>query len=135
VKGLTSIQRFFKHTVVDAFVLALNLLFVWVLVESGLYYLWAVAIAFFLASILSYVGNRTWTFDGVVSTSPLGGYMRAFVVAIAVLCFIEIMMWLAVEYLGLNYLVARALIAIIAGLCGYVLDAAFSFGVPRTRFL
>ncbi|MFO7711223.1 MAG: glycosyltransferase family 2 protein [Candidatus Woesearchaeota archaeon] len=55
-------QRFIKFAVVSCSALAVNLVILYALTESGLFYLFSQVIAIGIALLINFLGNKIWTF-------------------------------------------------------------------------
>ncbi|MBV7259412.1 GtrA family protein [Erythrobacter crassostreae] len=130
------IERFFtrraggmllRNTVVSTGVFAIGLGVLWLLVEfAGVDPVIATAISFLIANSIHYVFGRTWIFAGSdrkVST----GYLLFILNALVGLAVTVGLFWILTEYTAINYLVARVIVSVFAGLAVFVLNAAFNF--------
>jgi putative flippase GtrA len=87
---------------------------------------WAAGLSFLTATSVHYVIARTWVFRGTKRRLALGyGYflVNAGVgLLITVLGFAALMRWTA-----MNYLVARTVVSVVAGVAIFVLNASLNF--------
>jgi len=116
-----------RNTVVSCAAFAFDLALLWALVElAGMDKVLAAALAFVAATSLHYAFGRTWIFRGT-ERGIASGYAYFLVnagigLAITVLLFAALIRWTPV-----NYLVARTLVSVIAGLAVFVLNAVSNF--------
>lgn len=73
------------------------------------HFLFANALAFFIANLHSFVWNRHWTFTAT-SPRPLRQYLGFLGVSLVYLAFIQLGLWLLVTRLGLYDLVGKAVV-------------------------
>jgi putative flippase GtrA len=118
---------FLRNTVVSTGVFFLGLGVLWLLVQQfGMDEVVAAGISFIVANSLHYVLGRTWIFRG--TTRSVGkGYLffllnAALGLAITVSLFAALLRWTEI-----NYLVARAIVSVFAGLAMFVLNATLNF--------
>lgn len=116
-----------RNTVVSTGVFLVGLGVLWLLVEmAGTDPVLATAISFLIANSIHYIFGRTWIFAGSqrkVST----GYLLFILNALVGLAVTVGLFWLLIEYTAINYLVARVIVSVFAGLAVFVLNAAFNF--------
>ncbi len=116
-----------RNTVVSTGVFIVGLGVLWLLVEmAGVDPVLATAISFLIANSIHYVFGRTWIFAGSdrkVST----GYLLFIINALVGLAVTVGLFWILTEYTAINYLVARVIVSIFAGLAVFALNAAFNF--------
>jgi putative flippase GtrA len=116
-----------RNTVVGTTVFALDLLILWALVEYfGISKLMAAAIGFMVASSLHYAIGRSWIFSGT-NRHVVSGYFYFLVssgigLAITIVMFAALIRWTAIDYL-----VARVIVSLFAGLATFLLNAVFNF--------
>ncbi len=116
-----------RNTVVSCIVFALGLALLWALVEKlGFDKLVAAAAAFLAANTLHYVFGRTWIYRGTERGVALG--YAFFLVNTGVGLVITTLLFAAfLEWTSINYLVARVLVSLVAGLAMFLLNAVLNF--------
>lgn len=116
-----------RNTVVSCGAFAFDLALLWALVElAGMGKVVAAAVAFVAATSLHYVFGRTWIFRGT-DRAVASGYVY-FLVNAGVGLVITIVLFAAlIRWTPINYLVARTLVSIVAGLAVFLLNAVFNF--------
>lgn len=103
--------RFVRFSLVGAACYCAGIVFLYLGTEKlGLHYLVSMAIALVLVNILGWLLNRRWTFSPSGS-SPLTEFCRYFVANISGFFLTMFLMAILVSWLGVNYLLASALIA------------------------
>ena len=122
------IQRFGRYISVWSLMLGVNLLLVWLLVYFfHLEHLTAISIAFVLESISTFSLQREWTFRSTVGVKKW--YMRFVVVWFYSLLLILGVTYVLMHFLSFQYLWARTVSTMVAGLFGYFLDLKITFRV------
>ena len=86
----------------------------------------ATGLSFIVANSIHYVFGRTWIFAGT-NRGVSSGYALFFVNALVGLAITVSLFWLLTAYTPINYLVARVLVSVFAGLAMFALNAAFNF--------
>lgn len=116
-----------RNTVVGTAVFAIDLLLLWTLVEDfGMDKLMAAAIGFLVASSLHYAAGRSWIFRGT-TRHVVSGYFY-FLISAGVGLAITILMFAAfIRWTTIDYLVARVIVSLFAGLATFLLNAVFNF--------
>ena len=116
-----------RNTVVGTAVFAIDLLLLWTLVEDfGMDKLMAAAIGFMVASSLHYAAGRSWIFRGT-TRHVVSGYFF-FLISAGVGLAITILMFAAfIRWTTIDYLVARVIVSLFAGLATFLLNAVFNF--------
>ena len=116
-----------RNTVVSTGVFLIGLGVLWVLVEkAGVDPVIATGISFLIANSIHYVFGRTWIFAGSerkVST----GYLLFLANAVVGLIVTVGLFWVLTHWTPMNYLFARVVVSVFAGLAVFVLNAAFNF--------
>lgn len=116
-----------RNTVVSTGVFLLGLAVLWALVEhAGVDPTIATALSFMLANTIHYVFGRTWIFAGT-ERGVSSGYALFLGNALVGLIVTVSLFWLLTAYTPMNYLVARVLVSVFAGLAMFALNAAFNF--------
>jgi putative flippase GtrA len=121
------VEMLVRNTVVGTSVFALDLLLLWALVEGlAVNKLVAATIGFVTASSLHYTLGRSWIFRGT-SRHVLSGYFY-FLINAGVGLAITILMFAAfIHWTTIDYLVARVIVSLFAGLATFLLNALFNF--------
>ena len=116
-----------RNTVVGTAVFAIDLLLLWALVEVfGMSKMRAAAIGFLVASSLHYAVGRSWIFRGT-TRHVVSGYFY-FLISAGVGLAITMMMFAAfIHWTTINYMVARVIVSLFAGLATFLLNAVFNF--------
>ena len=116
-----------RNTVVSCGIFAFDIGLLWVLVEQGgMGKVAAAVVAFIIANSLHYGFGRSWIFRGT-DRAFASGYFY-FLVNAGIGLLITISLFAAmIRWTPINYLVARVLVSVIAGLAVFVLNAVFNF--------
>jgi len=116
-----------RNTVVSCLAFAFDLALLWALVRwAGVGKLPAAAIGFVAANTLHYALGRSWIFRGT-ERGVASGYVY-FLVNAAIGLAITMTLYAAfLRYTSVNYLVARVIVSVFAGLAVFVLNAVLNF--------
>ena len=116
-----------RNTVVSTGVFLVGLGVLWVLVENaGVDPVVATAISFLIANSIHYIFGRAWIFAG--SERRLStGYLLFLGNAVVGLIVTVSLFWALTHWTPMNYLVARVVVSIFAGLAVFMLNAALNF--------
>ena len=116
-----------RNTVVSTGVMLVGLVVLWLLVEqAGMDAVLASGIGFVIANALHYVFGRLWVFKG--TDRAVGeGYALFLVNGGVGLALTMGLMALLLAVTPINYLVARVLVSVVAGLVMSVLNAVWNF--------
>jgi putative flippase GtrA len=116
-----------RNTVVGTSVFAIDLLILWGLVSKcGMPKLTAGAIGFLVSTSLHYVAGRSWIFRG--TTRPAVSRYFYFVTTAGAGLVMTLLMFAAlIEWTNINYLIARIIVSLFAGLAMFLLNAVFNF--------
>ena len=116
-----------RNTVVSTGVFLGGLGVLWLLVEkAGMNEVLATGISFVLANSVHYVFGRTWIFAG--SDRKLAtGYLIFLTNSIVGLAVTVGLFWVLTELTPMNYLVARVIVSVFAGLAVFGLNAVVNF--------
>ena len=116
-----------RNTIVSCAAFGLALAVMWLLVERfGVDKYIAATLSFILANSTHYVVGRLWIFEG--SRRRLGsGYVYFFLNAGLGLAITVALFGLLVDIIGMNYLVARIVASLFAGLAMFVSNALLNF--------
>jgi putative flippase GtrA len=116
-----------RNTVVSVAVFLLGLALLWVLVELGhADKLLATGITFLLATSLHYTLGRSWIYRGTVRRI-VPGYALFLVNALTGLGITLLLFEEFLRYASVNYLVARVIVSVLAGLAMFLLNAGLNF--------
>ena len=116
-----------RNTVVSTGVFLLGLAVLWVLVEkAGMNAVLATGFSFLVANSIHYIFGRTWIFAG--SDRKLStGYAIFLMNAMIGLAVTVGLFWVLTELTPMNYLVARVIVSVFAGLAVFGLNASINF--------
>ena len=116
-----------RNTVVSCFCFVLDLILLWVLVQSvGMGKLVAAVIGFILANSLHYALGRSWIFRGTNRRVTVG-YVYFLTNATIGLVVTIGLYAIVLRYTPVDYLVARILVSLVAGLIVFMLNALLNF--------
>lgn len=116
-----------RNTVVSCFVFVIGLGALWVLVNrAGMDEVPAAGIGFIIANSLHYLLGRSWIFRGS-ERGVKSGYVLFLINAGVGLVVTMSLYALVLEFTAMNYLIARALVSVFAGLVVFVLNAVLNF--------
>ena len=116
-----------RNTVVSTGVFLAGLAVLWLLVEkAGSDPVFATGISFLIANSIHYLFGRTWIFAGS-DRKVAAGYVLFVGNAIVGLIVTIGLFWAFTRLMNLNYLVARVIVSIFAGLAVFVLNAGLNF--------
>ncbi len=108
------------------FALALDYAILFALVQfGGIFYIAASAISFITAHTIEYFINRNYIF--CVETLLVTRYLRFITLELAGLGMLVLFMWFFVEILGANYLLARAVVAVLLGIFYFSMNLFYTF--------
>jgi putative flippase GtrA len=115
-----------RNTVVSCLVFAVGLVLLWILVRLGWGKLEAAALSFVVANTMHYALGRSWIFRG----TPRGlkaGYLF-FLINSALGLVVTVTLYAALlRFTSMNYIEARILVSIFAGLAVFLLNAVLNF--------
>ena len=115
-----------RNTIVSCLAFAFDLILLWALVRLGWGKLAAAAIGFVTANTLHYALGRSWIFRGT-DRGLKAGYAFFLINAIVGLAVTMALYATALRYTPVNYMVARVLVSVIAGLVVFLLNAVLNF--------
>ncbi len=116
-----------RNTAVSTVVFLIGLACLWALVEfAGIDEVIASGIGFALANTLHYTLARTWIFRGT-DRKLASGYAFFVLNGLFGLAMTMALMAVLLEYTPINYLIARILVSVIAGLTMFVINAVWNF--------
>lgn len=115
-----------RNSVVSIGVFAFGLGLLWLLVERhGMAKIPAAALTFVAANSLHYAFGRSWIYEGT-ERKLVEGYAFFLVNALVGLA-VTLLLFALFLAVGMNYLVARIVTSLFAGLALFVLNAVFNF--------
>lgn len=116
-----------RNTVVSTGVFLLGLGVLWLLVErAGVDPVLATALGFLIANSIHYVFGRAWIFAGT-ERRVTTGYALFLLNALLGLAVTVGLFWAFTEFTPINYLVARVIVSVFAGLAMFALNATVNF--------
>jgi putative flippase GtrA len=116
-----------RNTVVSCFAFAFDLALLWALVRwGGMGKIAAAAWGFVAANTLHYALGRTWIFRGT-ERGVTAGYVY-FLINATIGLIVTLALYAAfLRYTPINYIVARIIVSVFAGLTVFVLNAMLNF--------
>ncbi len=116
-----------RNTVVSTGVFLVGLGALWLMVEqAGVDPVLATALSFLIANSIHYIFGRTWIFAG--SQRRLAtGYALFLANAMVGLAVTVALFWALTHWTPMNYLVARVVVSVFAGLAVFALNAVVNF--------
>ena len=125
-------RRLRRFVAVGTFAAGVQLVLLWLFVElAGLNYLVGATIAIEITIILSYVLNNAWTFERMQNTGAAEytvGLLKTNLVRGTAIPIQLGILFVFVQWLGIQYLLANAVAILLSGLYRYVLDARWTWG-------
>ncbi len=110
---------------------SIDLLLIYVLTDVFLInYLISVGVAFVIAVSLNYYYSRKFVFHET-TRNHREGYYYFLAIAILGLALIVLLMALLVEVFGINYIVARIIVACLVGIYNYLANLFLNFKIYR----
>jgi len=123
--------RFLRFGTSSSFTLMIDILLLFAFVEFlEIFYLIAAAMSFTISTSINYFINRNWGFKGTL-TSALRGYTLFLLFSILGILLTVFLMWFTVEKIGLYYLIARIIVAIIEGTLTFIVNSIYTFKMPK----
>lgn len=124
-----ALKRFGLYSAIGAGTFLFDLILLYFFTDILLInYLWSVGIAFLIAVSINYQLSRRYVFKGT-NRPHREGYVYFIIIAVSGLLLVTGMMYVLVEWVGVYYLVARVVIAIITGIWNYLMNLFFNFKV------
>jgi len=116
-----------RNTIVSCGIFAFDIALLWLLVEqAGMGKIASAVVAFIIANSLHYGFGRSWIFRGT-DRAFASGYVY-FLINAGIGLLITISLFAAmIRFTPVNYLVARVLVSVVAGLTVFVLNAVLNF--------
>ncbi|WP_081764069.1 MULTISPECIES: GtrA family protein [Sphingomonadaceae] len=116
-----------RNTIVSCSVFAVGLLVLWILVKfAGVNKIFAAGVGFVIANSLHYILGRSWIFKGT-DRDLRTGYILFLVNSGVGLLLTTGLYGLLLKWSDVNYLVARIIVSLFAGLMVFILNAVFNF--------
>jgi putative flippase GtrA len=116
-----------RNTVVSCFAFGFDLALLWALVRwAGMGKLPAAAIGFVAANTLHYALGRSWIFRGT-DRAVASGYVFFLINAAIGLAVTMVLYAAFLRFTSIDYLVARVIVSVFAGLAVFVLNAVLNF--------
>lgn len=116
-----------RNTAVSCCVFAVGLALLWLLVERGhLSEMPAMVVSTLLSNTLHYVIGRSWIYRGT-DRAWGDGYFYFLVNAGIGMAITFALFWALLQWTPINYLVARVLVSVVAGLASFLLNAIVNF--------
>ena len=134
-QGETLFERFisvrvgamlWRNTVVSCAVFMLSLMILWSLTRAGMGEILAAGIGFLIANSLHYFLGRSWIFKGT-SRGRSTGYAFFLLNAVVGLTITLALYAAFLEFTSLDFLTARVIVSLFAGLIVFVLNAVLNF--------
>jgi putative flippase GtrA len=120
-------SMFARNTVVGTAVFAIDLLILWALVSGlGIAKLLAAAVGFLVSTSLHYGAGRVWIFSGT-NRRVVSGYFYFLINAVVGLTITLLMFAAFIRWTTIDYLVARVIVSVFAGLAMFLLNAILNF--------
>ncbi len=116
-----------RNTIVSCSVFTIGLIVLWVLVNfAGIDKVVAAGVGFIIANTLHYIFGRSWIFRGT-DRGLRAGYILFLVNSGIGLLLTTGLYALLLNWTEVNYLVARIIVSLFAGLIVFMLNALFNF--------
>lgn len=115
-----------RNTVVSCLAFAFDLVLLWALVQFGWGKLVAAALGFVAANTFHYALGRSWIFRGT-DRGMKAGYLFFLINAVIGLGITMLLYAAFLRFTLINYLVARVLVSVFAGLAVFALNAVLNF--------
>ncbi|WP_253738496.1 GtrA family protein [Halohasta salina] len=125
-------RRLRRFVAVGIFTAGIQLGLLWLFVDiAGINYLIGATIAIEITIVLSYVLNNAWTFERMQNTGLVEytvGLLKTNLVRGTAIPIQLGILFVFVQWLGVQYLLANAVAILLSGLYRYVLDARWTWG-------
>lgn len=120
-------RRFGKYTIVGVGTFIFDLTLLAILSNTTeIYYPILVAVSFEIAVSINFAISYTWVFKGT-KRRPLSGYVYFITIALVGIILTTGLVTLLVEFLALQLLVARVLVAGLVGIFNFFINSIFNF--------
>jgi putative flippase GtrA len=130
-RASVTFTRFLRFGTSSSFTLMIDIIFLVLLVEVFLInYLVAAGLSFAISTSMNYLINREWGFRGT-TTSLLNGYFIFLFFSLFGIGITVGLMWFFVGLLGLYYILARVIVAIIEGTLTFLANNSYTFKMPK----
>lgn len=124
-----SLKRFARYTVVGTSTFAVDLALLYILIDIvALNYLVGAGVAFVCAVSINYFLSRRYVFKGT-QRGVRSGYVNFIAIALVGLLIVIGGMYVLVSLLGVGYVAARFVVAVITGFWNYLLNLFVTFKV------
>lgn len=124
------LSRFILYDFASIITFLIDITIVWLLTQFlHFHYLLSVTIGLTVAVMLNYIIGRKFIFVGTKRKFKQG-YVISLIIAFFVFLLILALTYSFVNFLGLNYLAARFIAGIIAGILSYAADSYFTYKMP-----
>lgn len=106
--GTTLFKQIFRFLIVGGLAFIVDYSVLWALAGPlGVNYLAASALSFSVSVIFNYVLSSIWVFDCTVSGNKIGEFLAFVALSVVGLLLNLAIMWIAVDIMGIHYLVAK----------------------------
>lgn len=124
-----SLKRFARYTVVGTSTFAIDLALLYILIDIvALNYLVGAGVAFVCAISINYFLSRRYVFKGT-QRDIRSGYVNFIAIALVGLLIVIGGMYVLVSLLGVGYVIARFIVAVMTGFWNYLLNLFVTFKV------
>ncbi|MEK6894952.1 MAG: GtrA family protein [Nanoarchaeota archaeon] len=119
--------KLIKYTFSSGIATLLDVLFIWFLTSFlGIYYLISTTISFTLISLANYLVIKNWVFYDR-KESYAKNYLLFLIIGVGGLIWTLALMYFFVEFVGINYILARVLAAFIVLIWNFFMNKKFTF--------
>ncbi|MDO8467804.1 MAG: GtrA family protein [Nanoarchaeota archaeon] len=119
--------KIIKYAVSSGVATLLDVLFIWFLTSFlGIYYLISTTISFTLISLANYLVIKNWVFYDR-KESYAKNYLLFLIIGVVGLIWTLALMFTFVEFVGINYLIARILAAFLVLIWNFFMNKKFTF--------
>lgn len=124
-----TLKRFARYTVVGTSTFAVDLALLYILIDFFAFnYLVGAGVSFMCAISINYFLSRNYVFKGT-QRSLRSGYINFVGIALIGLLIVIVGMYVLVAILGVGYVAARFVVAVITGFWNYLLNLFVTFKV------
>jgi putative flippase GtrA len=121
-----------RYTMVGASTAGVQMLLLWLFVDVGdLNYLVGATIAIEITIVMTYVLNNAWTFKAIQNSGRrnyLVGLLKTNLVRGTAIPIQLGVLYVLVDWQGVQYLIANAIAIVLSGIYRYVLDVKWTWG-------